>query len=478
MTIRAVFFDMGGTIETFGWTPELRLQETAGIRQRLESAGIHLGLTDQQLYVLISTGLDSYHQASLQTMAELPPQLVWNDIFAGHPVKQERLAAIAEDLMFFLETHWFRRALRPEVPGVLEAIHNMGLKIGLISNVNSRGQVPANLDLYGIQHYFDPIVLSSEYGRRKPDPAIFHYAARLANVPTSECLYVGDRISRDIVGARKAGFRLAVQIINNFDHGEEDDGTQPDAVITCMTELLDVLKVEMDQTKSTSLPSIQNQNKTRAILFDAGDILYFRPERGQKFQAFLNKFGLTDVKISLSKLNALKRKAFHGSISQDQHRQAILSLYGVNDPEKMRLGQQALEEDDNNIQFFNGVRETLIALKEGGYLLGVITDTAMPLHIKLRWFEDGGFVHVWDSIISSNELGIQKPEPEIYTAALQQLGVSAGQAIFIGHDADELQGAHTAGMKTIAFNFGERAKADFYINDFSDLLRIPFISPE
>jgi hypothetical protein len=33
-------------------------------------------------------------------------------------------------------------------------------------------------------------------------------------------------------------------------------------------------------------------------------------------------------------------------------------------------------------------------------------------------------------------------------------------------------------MKTIAFNFGERATADFYINDFTDLLRIPFISPE
>ena len=53
-----------------------------------------------------------------------------------------------------------------------------------------------NLKEYGIRQYFDPIVLSSEYGRRKPDPAIFHYAARLANVPTSECLYVGDRIAR------------------------------------------------------------------------------------------------------------------------------------------------------------------------------------------------------------------------------------------------------------------------------------------
>ena len=90
--------------------------------------------------------------------------------------------------------------MRPEMPAVLHAIQQMGLKIGLISNVCSRGQVPLNLEQYGLRHYFNPLVLSSEYGRRKPDPAIFHHAARLAGVPTSHCLYVGDRIARDILG--------------------------------------------------------------------------------------------------------------------------------------------------------------------------------------------------------------------------------------------------------------------------------------
>jgi hypothetical protein len=105
MTIRAVFFDMGGTIETYGWTPELRLQETASIRQRLVEAGISLGLTDQQLYETISTGLEAYHQVSLQTMEELSPARVWNEyILAGCPVDRERLAEIAEDLMVFIET--------------------------------------------------------------------------------------------------------------------------------------------------------------------------------------------------------------------------------------------------------------------------------------------------------------------------------------------------------------------------------------
>ena len=46
MTIRAVFFDMGGTIQTFGYTRELRLEATPGIEAILQSAGIHLGLSN------------------------------------------------------------------------------------------------------------------------------------------------------------------------------------------------------------------------------------------------------------------------------------------------------------------------------------------------------------------------------------------------------------------------------------------------
>jgi putative hydrolase of the HAD superfamily len=329
------------------------------------------------------------------------------------------------------------------------------------------------LKKYGILDYFEPIVLSSQYGRRKPDPAIFHYAARLANVPTSQCLYVGDRIARDIVGARKAGFRLAVQIRHAFDHGEEDAGARPDAVITHMTELLTVLETELHHPQPVPL----SRDQVSAILFDAGDILYYRPEQSKKFQAFLDELGLSDKEIPDAAWMALKGQAYHGSITQDQFREAILCLYGVDTAESFERGKQALEEDDNNIQFFQGVRKTLVSLKKNGYMLGIVTDTAAPLYVKLRWFESGGFGNVWDSIISSQDIGIQKPAPEIYRAALYQLGISADQAVFVGHDPIELEGAQAVGMKTVAFNYVEKTKADYHIKHFSDLSKLPIISP-
>ena len=66
--------------------------------------------------------------------------------------------------------------------------------------------------------------------------------------------------------------------------------------------------------------------------------------------------------------------------------------------------------------------------------------------------------------------------PAIYTAALLQLGVDAQQAVFVGHSPEELDGARTVGMQTVAFNYGKDARADFYIKDFSDLLKVPVIS--
>jgi putative hydrolase of the HAD superfamily len=477
MTIRAVFFDMGGTIQTFSYTRELRLAATPELNELLKSARIDLHLENEQLYSIVSDGLERYHTWSIHSMQELAPNRVWRDyILAGFSFDSDALDSIAEDLMVYIETRYYHRQMRPEMPTVLQAIQGMGLKIGLISNVCSRSQVPNNLTEYGISHYFDPIVLSSEYGRRKPDPAIFHYAARLANVPTSECLYVGDRIARDIVGSRKAGFGLAIQIRNDFKHGENDTGATPDAIIEEMTELVDILRNNKAGNSENRLANRAESKKVHALLFDAGDILYYRPERGCKFMDFLLEIGLEAGDKPTTELDKLVQQAYQGQISQEEYREAVLGLYGVSQPEDIERGKQILAEEDSSISFFDGVQQTLLDLKQRGYLLGIVTDTANPIYIKLKWFEQGGFEHVWDSIISSHEIGVRKPDPRIYCAAMQQLGVETDQVAFIGHKTSELDGARALGIKTIAFNYENNAQADFYIQHFSDLLKLPVIA--
>jgi len=162
MSIRAIFFDMGGTIETFWYTRESRLDATAAFQKKLISAGIDLHVTNEQLYQIVVGGLEEYKRWCIQSMDELPPKRVWSEyIFKNYDLNQAKLAGIAEELSLFVEAHYFHREMRPEIPEVLEAIQKMDLKIGLISNVNSRGLGPTNLKSYGILDYLEPRVLSN-----------------------------------------------------------------------------------------------------------------------------------------------------------------------------------------------------------------------------------------------------------------------------------------------------------------------------
>jgi len=76
--------------------------------------------------------------------------------------------------------------------------------VGVVSNGLPDVQY-RKLEAIGLQQVLSCIVLSEEIGIRKPDPRIFHYAARLLQLQPSECLYVGDSYTSDVVGAKTSG---------------------------------------------------------------------------------------------------------------------------------------------------------------------------------------------------------------------------------------------------------------------------------
>lgn len=465
---------MGGTLDTFRYTREERIANVYLIRDCLLRAGITITASDSQLADWITNGAAAYTRWNLESNIELSPAEIWSKYFLkDNHVCAEALIPIAEELAFLYETRLYIREMRKEIPQVLAQIKALGLKIGCISNTQSLNQVPFNLKQYGILDYFDPIVLSSKYGRRKPDPAIFYYAARMANLPTGVCAYVGDKINRDILGARRSGFRMAVQIKHEYDNGEVDEGATPDAVIQHMTELLPILETELAKGRSSSQP--QSCRSIKAIFFDAGDILYYRPQRNQNLKKFLQSQKPDQVPNFAEEAERLKELAFSGQIKRHDYYEKLLVLYGIDSPEDRAKGITALSLDDNTVDIIEGVPETILALKQQGYILGIITDTALTFSKKLHWFDQYGFGHVWDAVISSKEIGVRKPSPVMYETAIQQTGICATEAIFVGHKKSELDGARAVGLKTVAFNYDQGAAADFYIRKFQDLLEVPLL---
>jgi HAD superfamily hydrolase (TIGR01662 family) len=96
-------------------------------------------------------------------------------------------------------------SLYEEVPDVLRSLHAAGLRIGLISNSHRcLVSFQSHFDLEGL---FAVSVSSSLHGYMKPHPSIFEEALRLADVPASGSVMVGDSLKQDIEGARALGMR-------------------------------------------------------------------------------------------------------------------------------------------------------------------------------------------------------------------------------------------------------------------------------
>ena len=94
------------------------------------------------------------------------------------------------------------------------------------------------------------------------------------------------------------------------------------------------------------------------------------------------------------------------------------------------------------------VYETLIALRERGYLIGIITNgTARTQSLKI---DHSGLRLYTDLVVLAGEEGVQKPDPRIFYMAAARLGVPPTACLFVGdHPKNDLEGARAAGFKPV-----------------------------
>lgn len=209
------------------------------------------------------------------------------------------------------------------------------------------------------------------------------------------------------------------------------------------------------------------------ILLDAGGVLYYRPHEDTYLELFLEEHGykLRHRSIVERGMRAAKFDVQSGRISRDLFYDAILRLHGVTDESIFPAGRAALLRDAADIELFPGAAETLIALHENGYRLGVVSDTAHSAAEKIDWLANCGIPSaIWSAFVVSSEFGQLKSGRAIFEWALMTIGVPVSEAAFIGHSADELRTAGEIGLTCIAFQPDDpNVQTPFRIESFAEL---------
>jgi len=104
--------------------------------------------------------------------------------------------------------HLWEMAMTP-IPDVFEVLTVLKTRyrLGVISNTVGSGdaELADALEKAGILGLIDAMVTSRDFGKAKPDPAIYVEGARRLGVPLDETVMVGDRLDTDVAGALNAG---------------------------------------------------------------------------------------------------------------------------------------------------------------------------------------------------------------------------------------------------------------------------------
>ena len=120
-------------------------------------------------------------------------------------------------------------------------------------------------------------------------------------------------------------------------------------------------------------------------------------------------------------------------------------------------------------KLFPYAKQILRDVKEMGWYLGIISD----IDDEYLYFQLGEFSiteDIFDSITTSDGVGVGKPNPLIFKTALDKCGSDLKVAFYIGDSLDkDIKGAKRVGMRTIWFKGNKHEDADYVISQLNEI---------
>lgn len=240
--LSVILFDLGFTLINFEGDFHQAMKESyLALADSLIASGCHI---DRQAFA------DKFYEVISQYYRNRAVDLIERPVeenlfktlhyFSVDHLEESVLQEAVKTMYLYTEAWW---KLEPDTHETLAALHNMGYRLGLISNASNTPDLNRLIDNHQLRQYFEIVVISAEEGIRKPDPRIFAKTLKKLGVKPENAIMVGDTLPADILGAQNSGVK-SVWITRRANRPENNDvleSIQPDYAISDLSSLVSLV---------------------------------------------------------------------------------------------------------------------------------------------------------------------------------------------------------------------------------------------
>ena len=140
---------------------------------------------------------------------------------------------------------------------------------------------------------------------------------------------------------------------------------------------------------------------------------------------------------------------------------------GVAFPPNLAEMQRDLESDIDSAAIFPDSLPTLQSIRNRGLRVALISNLASPYKLAVAQLD---LESHFDVVLYSCDLGIAKPDPEIYNAALSQLGTSPKSTLMVGDSKrSDVDGPMSCGIRGLLIDRDGKQSGGLVLRALTDI---------
>ena len=192
-----------------------------------------IGLSSwEALWADFSSGDDN--QKELNKHKDFYQHNTWYNALLKYNIKNKELASVLSSI--YINERKDRHIPFDDTNTFLNRLTDLHLKIVLVTNGTPDLQWQ-KIKKSGIEKYFYKIIISGEYGYKKPTKEIFLYCVNIANGTINNSIMIGNNLETDVKGANETGI---TSVWLNREFKENNTGIYPTYEFN---NLYDVIKI-------------------------------------------------------------------------------------------------------------------------------------------------------------------------------------------------------------------------------------------